>query len=147
MAFKVFTDIGTRTKEFISITENKTFGLPRAFLDAHKLTSEHKAVLLYDSEEKKIALHFSLEDTKYGIALRIPNDKHGGAVVAKNFFDIEKVDSVLYAGRYDDYEIVELRDIGVNRDGKAFVITLKERQLKDEEELYDGSVDLSHIPF
>jgi hypothetical protein len=148
MPFKVFTDIGTRTKEFISITENKTFGLPRAFLDANNITSEHKAVLLYDADAKKIAIHFSLEETKYGISVRIPNIKHGGSIVAKNFFDIEKVDPYLYAGRYDNYEIVELRDIGINRDGKAFVITLKERQVEESEGTYDDEpIDLSSIPF
>jgi hypothetical protein len=149
MGFKVFTDIGTRTKAFISVTENKTFGLPRAFLDANNITPEHKAVLLYDAEAKKIAIHFSLDEPKYGIAVRIPNAKHGGAIVAKNFFEIEKVDSYLYAGRYDDYEIVELRDIGINRDGKAFVITLKERPIEEDEEDYDGDapIDLSKIPF
>lgn len=148
MAFKVFTDIGTRTKEFISVTENKTFGLPRAFLDANGITPEHKAVLLYDADAKKVAIHFSLENPKYGIAVRIPNAKHGGTIVAKNFFEIEKVNSYLYAGRYDNYEIVELRDIGINREGKAFVISLKERPVEEDEEGYDDTpIDLSKIPF
>ncbi|MDB5186880.1 MAG: hypothetical protein JWM07_352 [Candidatus Saccharibacteria bacterium] len=149
MAFKVFTDIGSRSKEFISITENKTFGLSRAFLDAHHIGTSHKAVILYDSETKRIALHFSLLEPRHGVAIRIPDARYGGTIVAKSFFDVERIDTKIYGGRYDKYDKVPLRELGVTNVGDAFVITLRERAPEPvtEEEDDDSSFDFSKIPF
>lgn len=127
MAFEIFKETGTRTKEFISVTERKSFGLSRAFLDKHEITAEHKAVIFYDPESKKVALHFSLNNPKFGFAVRIANPKHGATIVAKSFFEIKAIDAKLYAGRYSDIDVLSLTEIGQDQPGKAFVLALKER--------------------
>lgn len=155
MAFELFKDTGTRTKEFISVTERMSFGLSRAFLDNYKITSDHKAVIFFDAEENKIALYFSLAEPKFGFAVRIPNEKHGASIVARSFFEVKKVDAKKYAGRYSDFAMVPLREMGLNQDGKAFVISLKEQEPKPEddgadvvlEDIDDRPIDLSEIPF
>ncbi len=126
MAFELFQETGTRTKEFISITETKAFGLSRAFLDKHKITSTFKAVLLFDPETNKIALHFSENNPKFGFSVRISNPKHGATIIARSFFDLKGIDAKKYAGRYSDFETVKLTDIGQSKEGDAFVIVLKE---------------------
>lgn len=127
MAFELFKEAGTRTDEFISVTRTKSFGLSRAFLDKHGITADHKAVIFYDAEAMKVALHFTKTDTKIGFSVRVSNPKHGGAVKAKSFFDVKGIDADKYAGRYSDIEEVDLSDIGdFSKPGKAYVITLKE---------------------
>jgi hypothetical protein len=153
MAFEVFKETGSVPKEFISVTEKMAFGMSRAFLDKYGVTNSHKAVILYDPDEKKIALHFSEHDPKFGFAVRISNPKHGAIVVAKSFFEKKQIDVKKYAGRYGEFEVVSLRAIGQEKDGEAFVISLKEReQPADEPQQYDDDpidlpVDLSEIPF
>jgi len=127
MAFKVFKQTGARTKEYISVTDNKAFGLPRTFLNKQGITNKHKAVLLYDEDERKIALHFTLADPQFGIRVRIPNDKQGGVVFARTFFDLNSIDAVKYSGRYADFQKMPLRDLGVDKAGDAYVITLREK--------------------
>lgn len=129
MAFEVFTETGARTQEFISITGTKTFGVPRAFLDKRGITSEHKAVILYDAEENKIALHFSDKDPRVGFAVRVTGPKQGAIIAARSFFDIKSVDVEKYAGRYD-FEKKTLSDLGIDKPGDAYVITLKEKDQK-----------------
>jgi hypothetical protein len=159
MAFEVFKETGTRTKEFISVTETKAFGLSRAFLDKHGITNDHKAVILYDAEAGKIALHFSIHNPKFGFSVRISNPKHGATIIARSFFELKGIDAKKYAGRYGDFEIVDLADIGQNKDGQAFVITLKEQNNSQESEnarpqndvviddIGDEPINLDDIPF
>lgn len=130
MAFEVFKETGTRTREFISITETKTFGVPRAFLDKHGITAQHKAVILYDTDENKVALHFSTKDTKIAFAVRITGEKQGAIIAARSFFDVKGIDVKKYAGRYE-FEKKSLSELGVNSPGEAFVITLKEKPIDD----------------
>jgi len=144
MAFEIFRETGTRTREFISITETKTFGLSRAFLDKHNITSEHKAVIFYDSVAHKIALHFSLNNPKFGFSVRIANKKHGAIIIARSFFDLKNIDTKKFAGRYSDFEIVTLEDIGQHKPGEAYVITLKESVLDN---ISDEPINLADIPF
>jgi hypothetical protein len=125
MAFEIFTETGTRTKEFISVTETKAFGLSRAFLDKYKVTGDHKAVILFDADVGKIALHFSTNNPKFGFAVRVSNAKHGATIIAKSFFELKGIDSRRYAGRYSDFDVVSLADLGQEKEGEAFVITLK----------------------
>ena len=156
MAFEVFEDTRLRTKEFISITDNKTFGLPRTFLNSQGISSEHKAVILYDADEKKIALSFTLNDPKFGLAVRIPNEKQGGMVVARSFFDAKNIDPRMYSGRYD-FEKVPLASIGVEKEGFAYVITLAEKSAPEAPsntdlasspwEFDDTPIKLNEIPF
>lgn len=160
MAFEIFTETGTRTKEFISVTETKAFGLSRAFLDKYNITSDHKAVILFDSEEHKIALHFSENNPRFGFAVRISNKKHGATIIAKSFFELKGIDSKRYAGRYNEFDVVSLEDLGQDKAGDAYVITLKSskkiidrpielaptpRTLDDEPD--DESINLSDVPF
>jgi len=144
MPFQEFTQIGSRNKEFISITENKTFGLSRNFLNTYHINSYHKAIIFYDADEKKIAINFSVFDPKNGLSVRVPDSRYGGTIVAKSFFDAMKIDTKLYAGRYDAFEEVSLRKLGIDGLGNAFVITLKEKELEIED---DKPIDLSQIPF
>ena len=154
MAFEIFTETNTRTKEFISVTEKKTFGLSRAFLNKHGITKNHKAVIFYDSDEKKIALHFTLNNPKFGFAVRISNEKHGAIIIARSFFDIKSIDASLYAGRYSDFEAVALTELGLEKEGTAFVIQLKVNEVKRQETSGqspavddDEPIALSEIPF
>lgn len=153
MPFKMFTETGSRNKEFISITSNKTFGLSRNFLDAHKIGPHHKAVLYYDEEEKKIALYFSMFETKNGFNIRVPDPRYGGTIVAKSFFDLQKIDINVYSGRYDQIEKIRPSLLGANDiAGDAFVITLKEKSVSDNSASTpwaddDKPIDLSEIPF
>ncbi|RYF28918.1 MAG: hypothetical protein EOO17_03460 [Chloroflexi bacterium] len=151
----MFTETGSRNKEFISITSNKTFGLSRNFLDANKIGQHHKAVLYYDSEEKKVAFYFSMFETKNGLTIRVPDPRYGGTIVAKSFFDLNKIDTAIYGGRYDDVEEIDPGLLGASDiGGEAFVITLKAKEVavkeaepKDPWMNDDGTVDLSQIPF
>lgn len=145
MGFKEFTETGSRNKEFISITENKTFGLSRNFLNTYHINTYHKAVIYYDAEAKKIALYFSVFDPKNGMAVRIPDPRYGGTIIAKSFFDTEKIDTKIYGGRYENIEQVRLHDLGISGIGEAFVITLKEKPLFDD--IDDRPIKLSEIPF
>lgn len=126
MTFEIFKETGIRSTEFISINETKAFGLSRAFLDAHGITRDQKAVIMYDQDSNKIALHFSQQDIKYGLSVRIGNEKHGAIIMAKSFFDRKKIDVGKYARRYHDFNKVTLNSIGINVDGDAFVIQLVE---------------------
>lgn len=157
MSFEVFTETGTRNKEFISITENKTFGLSRAFVEQHKITKEHKAVLLYDPETNQVGLHFSLEDPKIGFSVRIPNERHGASVIARSFFELKAIDAKVFAGRYDDFHKTTLKELGLNKNGEAFVLTLKKKSLPEESidstlnsvalKLDDTPINMDDIPF
>lgn len=157
MAFEIFEETRLRTKEYISVTDNKTFGLPRTFLNNQNVTSEHKAVILYDAEENKIALTFTLNDPRFGLAVRIPNEKQGGMVVARSFFDAKKIDPRVYSGRYN-FEKVDLSSLGIDKEGHAYVITLVEKEQPvatvtastnevNPWDLDDKPIDLSEIPF
>lgn len=153
MAFVVFEDTRSRTKEFISITDNKTFGLPRTFLNNHQITSMHKAVILYDEDKMKVALHFTLTEPKVGLTVRIPNEKQGGMIVARSFFDAKAIDVKKYSQRYD-FEKVSLQSLGINKFGEAFVITLAEKKPAEPtpqdigiDDFDDKPIDLSEIPF
>lgn len=153
MAFEIFQDTGARTKEYISITDNKTFGLPRTFVNKQGITSKHNAVLLYDEGKKKIALHFTESSPKFGLKVRIPNNTQGGLVAARAFFDLKGIDVAKYGGRYDNFEKIALRDLGIDKEGIAYVITLTEKapNHKDEEtnekEKDDVSNNAAEIPF
>lgn len=126
MAFEIFTETRSRSAEFISVNETKAFGFPRAFLDANGITKDHKAVIMYDDEQKKIALQFVQGDTKFGFSVQIGNDKHGAIVKAKSFFEKKKLDAAKYARRYHDFEKVKVKELGLEGDGDAFVIQLKD---------------------
>lgn len=159
MAFEIFRETGTRTREFISVTETKAFGLSRAFLDKHNITGDHKAVIFYDSGAGKIALHFSTNNPKFGFSVRIANPKHGATIIARSFFDLKGIDARKFSGRYSDFEVVKLSDIGQDKDGEAFVITLKEQIHEPEpepappaddvviEDIGDEPINLDDIPF
>lgn len=156
MAFEVFTETGVRSKEFISVTENKGFGLSRAFIDRYKITKEHKAVIIYDPESLQVALHFSLQQPKFGLAVRISNPKHGGIVMARSFFDKKSIDSRLYAGQYDDFKKVSLASLGQSKEGEAFLVQLKEKETKPSTTqtepsndffIDDEPIKLEDIPF
>lgn len=143
MSFEVFQSTGTRNKAFISVTENRAFGLSRAFIDKYGITKNHKAVILYDDEENKVALHFSLNNPKFGFAVRITNEKHGGIVVARSFFDLKSIDCQKYASRYDDFIVTTLKDLGIpDKEGQVFVITLKEKAVKETK----ATSELSEVP-
>lgn len=110
-------------------------------------------MILFDEEENKIALHFTLNDPKFGLAVRIPNDQQGGMVVARSFFDLKNIDVKKYSRRYD-FDKVDLRNLGIDKDGSAYVITLTEKQNEQpseqnlEFEPDDAKpIDLSEIPF
>jgi hypothetical protein len=162
MAFEIFRETGTRTKEFISVTETKAFGLSRAFLDKHGISSDHKAVIIYDPDTNRVALHFSKNDPKFGFAIRVPNEKHGATIMAKSFFDLKGIDAKRYAGRYSDLEKLHLSDIGItDKHGDVYVIALKERDDELEpksnntvsnddiviEDIGDEPINLDDIPF
>ena len=161
MPFKMFTETGSKNKEFISITSNKTFGLSRNFLNTHHINTNHKVVLYYDAEEKKIAFYFSMFEKKNGLNIRIPLPRYGGTIVAKSFFDLQKIDVSIYGGRYDDIEEIQPSVLGADDvGGDAFVIQLKENpvaKVKDKasgnqvtnpwEDINDKPIDLSEIPF
>lgn len=158
MSFEVFQSTGTRNKAFISVTENKAFGLSRAFIDKYDITKNHKAVILYDDEENKVALHFSLNNPKFGFAVRITNEKHGGIVVARSFFDLKSIDTQKFANRYDDFIVTTLKDIGIpDKDGQVFVISLKHKTTKENKVVQDSGeepdindiepINLDDIPF
>lgn len=127
MSFEVFTEAGARTKEYISITENKTFGLPRPFINKQRITKDQKCVILYDDDQKEIALHFTNLNPKFGLSVRIPNDTQGGTVVARSFFDLKNIDVSKYAQRYE-FRKVSLRELGQDKDGDAYVIKLMARK-------------------
>lgn len=147
MGFREFTETGSRKKEFISITSNKTFGLSRNFLDAYRIAEYHKATIYYDSDEKKIALYFTPFDVKNGINVRIPDPRYGGTIVAKSFFDLEKIDTSIYGGRYDNIEKIDPSELGASPAGDAFVFTLKRKPVQEIEDIDDRPIDLSEIPF
>lgn len=154
MAFEVFQETGTRNKEFISVTENKTFGLSRAFVNKQGITKNHKAVILYDKEQNKIGLHFSDSDPKIGLTVRMSHPKHGAIIGARSFFDLKNIDTRKYARRYDDFEKNKLRDLGIDKDGYAYVIALKPKSpsispVEDIviEDIDDEPINLDDIPF
>lgn len=152
MSFSIFEDTRARTKEYISVTENNTFGLPRTFIDKQGITPEHKAVILYDPDEMKIALHFTLLETKFGIAVRIPNNTQGGMIAAKAFFELKSINTKIYSGRYSDFEVIPLRNLGFDKPGNAYVIKLVQKQQKmpssiDIEDIGDEPINLDDIPF
>ncbi|HVI69634.1 MAG TPA: hypothetical protein VM581_04200 [Magnetospirillaceae bacterium] len=150
MAFEVFKEIGIRQQEFISITETKSFGLSRPFIDKYKITKDHKAVILYDPETKRVALHFSTNGPKFGLAVRIPNAKHGATIVARSFFDTKGIDARRYSGRYDEFSILSLNELGVDKEGVAYVLQLRENKsiIKSESVMPDDApINLADIPF
>lgn len=162
MAFEIFTEAGARTKEFISVTETKSFGLSRAFLDKYNVTADQKAVIIYNSETHQIALHFTDNNPKFAFAIRIPNEKHGATIMAKSFFDLKGLDARQFAGRYSDFEKKSLASLGINdKIGDSFVFTLKERAPEPEvdellglstqdvfgEDIDDEPINLDDIPF
>lgn len=161
MSFELFQDTRARTTEYISVTENYTFGLPRIFLDKQHITVKHKAVILFDAKELKVALHFSLADPKFGLTVRIPNSSQGGSVVAKSFFELKGIDPKKYSGRYYDFDIKPLKDIGFDKSGSAYIIQLKEKEPESVsnqfgnsssnpfiiEDIDDVPINLDDIPF
>ncbi len=128
MSFEVFTDTRSRTKEYISVTANRTFGLPRTFIDKQNITNNERCVILYDKDTKQVALHFSDQGPKFGLAIRIPNKAQGGMVVAHSFFDRIDIDLPKYVGRYDDFNKVDLKSLGYDKEGVAYVIKLDEHK-------------------
>lgn len=149
MAFEVFTGAGARKQEFISITESKTFGLSRGFLDSYKITKNHRAVILYDGSSKQIGLYFGDDNPKFGLTVRIPNPDHGASILAYKFFDQKKeVDPEVYAGRYSDFSKKPLKDLGINKEGYAFVFTLKERNVEKKKSKEENiqEVDNNNLP-
>jgi hypothetical protein len=126
MAFEIFTETRARSAEFISINETQAFGFSRAFLDAYGITKDHKAIILFDDEQNKIALHFTKEDVKFGFSVQANNEKHGGIVKAKSFFDRKRIDAAKYARRYQDFEVVDIASLGIDGKGEAFVLSLEE---------------------
>jgi hypothetical protein len=160
VSFEIFTETGSRTKEFISVTETKAFGLSRAFLDKHKITGDHKAVILYDVDTHQVALSFTLKNPKFGFSVRISNEKHGATIIARSFFDLKNIDAVKYAGRYDDFKVVPLIELGISSEDSAYVIDLKERETVKKGEpgparvdnvvvegIGDEPINLDDIPF
>lgn len=153
MGFVMFTEAGSRNKEFISITSNKTFGLSRNFLQSHNITANHKVVLYYDVEEKKIAFYFSMFETKNGISVRVPDSRYGATIVSKSFFDLQKIDADMYSGRYDEIEQIKPSLLGADDiAGDAFVITLKAKKNLNKDTVSivteeNKDVDQFYIPF
>lgn len=150
----MFTEVGSRNKEFISITPNKTFGLSRHFLQSHNITANHNVVLYYDAEEKKIAFYFSMFKPKNGISVRIPDPRYGATIVSKSFFDLQQIDVDLYSGRYDEIDSIKPSLLGADDiAGDAFVITLKAKKdlTKDKTSIEtredNENDDLSYTPF
>lgn len=154
MAFTVFTETRARTKEYISITANQTFGFPRTFLDKQKIAPDQYCIILYDDDAKEIALHFTEKGPKFALALKVPNETQGGNVLARSFFEKKGLDASKYAGRYDDFKKVTLRSLDLDKDGYAYIVKLDEHkgdnQSKKKNEVEDAenhSAHLSEIPF
>lgn len=155
MAFEVFTGAGTKNRDFISVTLSKSFGFPRSFIDNNHIKDNSKVVVLFDPEEKKIALYFSDKNPKFGYSFRrSKNPKHGGTVIAHSFFDSKHIDTSRYAQRYD-YEKVQMSELGYpEQQGSAYVIELtpaeqpaKTRSMNAVNEIVDEPINLDDIPF
>lgn len=124
----------TRTKKYISITKSKTFGLPRPFIDGHGISENDKAVILFNTNSKEIALRFSKRNPDFGYSIRFGKDSaHGAMIVAKKFFEDNRINVEKYFGHYDDYREVPMSDLGFsNHEGIAFVFKLRERNHNDD---------------
>jgi hypothetical protein len=160
MSFQIFQAAGTRNRPFISVTENKTFGLSRAFLDKHNITKDHKAVILFDPDTNQVALHFSRLNPSFGYSIQMSNKRHGAIIAARSFFESRIPQSKKYASRYEDYKISSLKSLGLQNTGVAYVIELKEKAVQtppiDEskvvedvavEDVGDETVDLDDLPW
>lgn len=129
MGFQIYTGVRTRTKQYISITESRTFGIPRPFLTEQGIEAGVKVVLLYDPEKHQIGLKFSDKKPKFGYALRLSkNPRHGGSIIAKSFFDDMKIDAKKYAGHYE-FEKMPVESLGLQGgDGDAYIINLNRQK-------------------
>lgn len=158
MAFELYKGAGKqrRTKQYISVTANETFGLPRPFLDANEITEDMRVVLLYDQAARRVAIKFTDKAPDFSYKLRFSGGESSGAVIAaKEFFFDMKLDATKFRGRYYDFEKIRMAELGSNFsgvEGEAFVVTLKESPTSgviNDGHIGrpEGNINLDDIPF
>lgn len=148
MAFEVFTESKLRNSDFISVNESKTFGFPRLFLEKHGISGTEKVVILYDKDEKKVALYFTNQPAKIGYSFKkSKNPNHGGTVSARSFFDVKEIEAALYSQRYE-YEVAEMKKLGFpEKPGSAFVIKLREKNIETNSEITKITEEVNNTSF
>lgn len=123
----------TRVVDKITITAAKQFNLPSAMYRKNNLAQYKAARLFYNKQDKKIGLEFitELEEGAFKLIQSGENGKYGAYIVAKNFFFLNDLRPPKQAKRYE-YQKINLRDLGADRDGTIFVIDLKEKEKEHE---------------
>jgi hypothetical protein len=117
MTFQIFDNVPLKDKAYISITDGGSFGLSKAFVERFDIAADQKAIILYDDETQEIALNFVDGSAQIGFTLRITNPKHGVIMNARSFFEAKRIDPRRFSGKYTDFEIKELHDLGVEERG------------------------------
>ena len=101
--FKAFIGKNTRsTNYFISITKAYGFGLSSAFCKENKILDNYDyALLLWDSDNKKLGIKFYREDNKVKGVFAITKGDNSAAIMALSWFKETKIDPSKYADKYD----------------------------------------------
>ena len=123
----------SRLIDKISITRGSQFNFPTAMHRKNNL-ARYKAVrLFYNKKERKIGLEFVADPLPDDGSLKlIPSgDKgqYGAYIVAKSFFFLNDLKPEKLADRYD-YEKVNLKRLGAERQGIMYVIDLTKKEDK-----------------
>ncbi|NQV89243.1 MAG: hypothetical protein HQ488_02885 [Parcubacteria group bacterium] len=121
-----FTGYGSKTSRKISITKSFSFGLPPAFYQENELDKFNFALLLFDKDNKVIAIKFAENDSDGGFKLATYGEgkKRGATFVARSFFNNYNIDPKLYSGRY------EYEKINSDEHGQVFLIKIEAQDIE-----------------
>ncbi|HWA51697.1 MAG TPA: hypothetical protein VG895_01420 [Patescibacteria group bacterium] len=112
-SFKKFEGVGQRLENRITITSNKSFGLPTKFYIDEQVGNNNYLVIYYDENKKVVALHFTnLEEEPNKFTIMKNPEGKGASVIATSFFKTYNIDTKAIKGRYT-WEKRELEGIGV----------------------------------
>jgi hypothetical protein len=125
--FKPFQNEGlTRVIDKITITKGNQFNFPTAMYQRNHLKNYKAVRLYYNKKASQVGIEF-LKDQEEGSFKMILSEggRYGAFIVAKSFFFLNDLKAEDYAGRYS-YDSVKFTDMGADRPGSLYVISLKD---------------------
>lgn len=127
-SFIKHTQTGKRFEDRITVTRNRSIGLPTQFCEENKVKDYKFAILFYDKAKNAVGIKFTNEGAEQGkIAISKNNQGYGAHILATSFFKANRINTKKYTGRYE-YTKLSLGDVGIEEDGSLFIINLIEKE-------------------
>ena len=125
--FSKFEGRNARFEDRITVSRSNSIGFPTRFYADNNIGKFKYVVLYWDEKEKAIGILFTNDESEKSKFSIIRNEKYGGMISAKSFFNQYKIDVGKYRNKY------EWEKFNQEGAGELYVIRLREHIKKEGE--------------